>query len=63
MNSILLCEGSTDYALLQYFMREVYGWEDKERGPNFLRPVRRLKKKIESWLLEEQAEAVRLFLN
>lgn len=44
MNSILLCEGSTDYALLQYFMREVYGWEDKERGPNFLRPVRRLKK-------------------
>lgn len=28
MNSIILCEGSTDFVLLQYFMREVYGWED-----------------------------------
>ncbi len=28
MNSIILCEGSTDYALLQYFMREVYNWND-----------------------------------
>lgn len=40
MNSVLLCEGSTDFALLQYFMRKVYGWEDKERGPGFLRPSR-----------------------
>ena len=28
MKSIILCEGSTDYALLQYFMRRVYGWQD-----------------------------------
>lgn len=44
MNSILLCEGSTDFVLLQYFMREVYGWEDKEKGVKFLRPSRRLQK-------------------
>lgn len=44
MNSVLLCEGSTDFALLQYFMRKVYGWEDKERGPGFLRPSRVLGK-------------------
>ena len=28
MKSIILCEGSTDYALLQYFMRKVYDWQD-----------------------------------
>lgn len=28
MNSVLLCEGSTDYTLLQYYMRNVYQWED-----------------------------------
>lgn len=28
MNSIILCEGFTDFVLLQYFMRKVYGWED-----------------------------------
>lgn len=28
MKSIILCEGSTDYVLLQYFMRKVHGWED-----------------------------------
>ena len=28
MNSVLLCEGSTDYVLLQYFMRKAYHWED-----------------------------------
>ena len=44
MNSILLCEGSTDFVLLQYFMREVYAWEDKRRGVNFLRPSRRFQK-------------------
>ena len=25
MKSIILCEGSTDFVLLQYFMRKVYG--------------------------------------
>ncbi len=28
MNSVLLCEGSTDYVLLQYYMRKAYYWED-----------------------------------
>ncbi len=28
MNGIILCEGSTDYSLLQYYMRKAYGWED-----------------------------------
>lgn len=26
--SVLICEGSTDYVLLQYFMRKGLGWED-----------------------------------
>lgn len=30
MNSIILCEGSTDYVLLQYFMRKAYFWEDNK---------------------------------
>lgn len=30
MKSIILCEGSTDWVLLQYFMRKTYGWEDKK---------------------------------
>lgn len=29
MKSIILCEGSTDWVLLQYFMRKTYEWEDK----------------------------------
>lgn len=44
MKSILLCEGSTDFVLLQYFMRCVFKWKDKERGPGFLRPTRTLMK-------------------
>ncbi len=28
MNSVLLCEGSTDYTLLQYYMRNACQWED-----------------------------------
>ena len=27
MKSIILCEGSSDFSLLQYYMRKVYGWE------------------------------------
>ena len=26
MKSIIICEGATDFTLLQYFMRRVYGW-------------------------------------
>lgn len=35
MNSVILCEGSTDYTLLQYYMRKAYGWQDnadKQKG-------------------------------
>lgn len=28
MNSIILCEGSTDYVLLQYYMRVANAWQD-----------------------------------
>lgn len=35
MNSILICEGSTDFVLLQYFMRGVFEWEDDMMGPGF----------------------------
>ena len=30
MNSVILCEGSTDYTLLQYYMRKANGWLDKK---------------------------------
>lgn len=47
MNSIIICEGSTDSILLQYFLRKAYGWEDtKERIPlsNKFKTFRKLKK-------------------
>ncbi len=28
MKSIIICEGETDFTLLQYFMIKVYGWQD-----------------------------------
>lgn len=31
MNSIIICEGSTDYYLLQYYMREALGWKDDKK--------------------------------
>lgn len=34
MNSVLICEGSTDYSLLQYYMREVYQWQDDSSRQN-----------------------------
>lgn len=34
MKSIILCEGSTDFALLQYYMRTVYGWNDGNSNGN-----------------------------
>ena len=30
MRSVILCEGSTDFVLLQYYMRKVHGWEYKK---------------------------------
>lgn len=29
MNSVILCEGSSDYVLLQYYMRKVHSWQDQ----------------------------------
>ena len=38
MNNIILCEGSTDYFLLQYYMREAYQWiDDKSIQANALK--------------------------
>lgn len=34
MNNIILCEGSTDYFLLQYYMREAYQWNDDKSIQN-----------------------------
>lgn len=32
MRNIIICEGSSDYALLQYFMRKTYGWNDSKEA-------------------------------
>lgn len=34
MNNIIICEGSTDYFLLQYYMREAYQWIDDKSIQN-----------------------------
>ena len=34
MNKIILCEGSTDYFLLQYYMRAAYHWNDDKTIQN-----------------------------
>lgn len=31
-NSIILCEGSTDFVLLQYYMQKVFRWEDSKNS-------------------------------
>ena len=33
MRSVILCEGSTDFILLQHYMRKVNGWEYKSNKP------------------------------
>lgn len=51
MKSIILCEGSTDFVLLQYFMRKVYKWQDKKTGEapmgKKIKPIRTLSKGID----------------
>lgn len=32
MKSIIICEGASDFALIQYFMRKANGWNDFRRG-------------------------------
>lgn len=46
MKSVIICEGSTDYVLLQYFMQRVNEWSDY-RNPQQMtgfKRVRELKK-------------------
>lgn len=31
MNGLIICEGSTDYVLLQYYMRKAFCWEDDKK--------------------------------
>ncbi|NBI91172.1 hypothetical protein D3Z45_11500 [Lachnospiraceae bacterium] len=37
MNKIILCEDSTDYFLLQYYMRMAYQWNDDKTIQNNIR--------------------------
>ncbi len=38
MNNVIICEGSTDYVLLQYYMRKAYQWlDDPSRQQGILR--------------------------
>ena len=47
MNSIMLCEGSTDYFLLQYYMRKACGWEDdRERQQGIFKVNRQKSRKL-----------------
>lgn len=32
MNSVIICEGNSDFALLQYYMQSAYGWKDAIAG-------------------------------
>lgn len=53
MNSIILCEGSTDFVLIQYFMRKTYGWEDmKGQVPALRGQVKR------SRILEKEGDSL-----
>ena len=50
MKSVIICEGSTDYVLLQYFMQRVNDWSDY-RNPQQMtgfKRVRELKKAEDS---------------
>lgn len=48
MNSIILCEGYSDFVFLQYYMRKMYAWEDQRQYKtgleNKVRRVRTLTK-------------------
>lgn len=49
MNSVILCEGSTDYTLLQYYMRKVHGWED---DPSIQKGIFRVQRQQKSRILK-----------
>ena len=34
MNSIIICEGETDFVFLQHYMEKVNGWNDSKQKPN-----------------------------
>ena len=39
-NGLILCEGITDFTLLQYYLESVYGWKDEIRGEEQRRILR-----------------------
>lgn len=49
MRNVLICEGFTDYVLLQYFMIKTYGWSESKKdilqGDSKFARVRTLVKK------------------
>lgn len=45
-NSLILCEGSTDYTLLQYYMRKAHGWKDDTSAQAGIFRVRKQKSRI-----------------
>ena len=62
MKSVIICEGSTDYVLLQYFMKKVNNWNDyrnPEQMTGFKR-VRELKKENDSLIIGESGGSSRI---
>ena len=62
MKSVIICEGSTDYVLLQYFMQRVNDWSDY-RNPQQMtgfKRVRELKKAEDSLIIGESGGSSRI---
>ena len=62
MKSVIICEGSTDYVLLQYFMQRVNEWSDY-RNPQQMtgfKRVRELKKAEDSLIIGESGGSSRI---
>lgn len=41
MKSVIICEGITDFTLLQYYMQKVNGWSDYRKTPGSIGEKRR----------------------
>ena len=62
MKSVIICEGSTDYVLLQYFMKKVNNWNDY-RNPEQMTVFKRvseLKKENDSLIIGESGGSSRI---
>lgn len=44
--SIILCEGNTDFSLLQMYMREVHNWEEDKSYQNGVMKIPKQKSRI-----------------